>query len=267
MDLAKKFFKLFAGLPRAHGTYVTNTEKKKGSTSLKVEGKGITLYEDVTLEKWEAHLDGTSKGLGIVPIMDDANVWWAAIDVDDYNLDHSELEFKINKAKLPVVMVRSKSGGAHLYVFFKELVTAKLVRSKLQEWVIALGLKPGTEIFPKQIALANKTDVGNWINMPYFDAVNTTRFAIYKNQKLSAQKFIEYANIKAITLSQLEAFSVDMGTGDFTDGPPCLQTLASTGFPQGTRNMGIFNLGVYCRHKYGDDWQPKLEEYNAISQQ
>lgn len=261
MELAEKFFKLFEGLPRAHGTYVV-LEPLKKEDGKKVEGKAVTLKEEVTVEKWQAHLDGTSKGLGIIPIMDDANVNWGAIDVDDYKLDHEAMEAKIIKLKLPLVMCRSKSGGAHLYVFFKEPVTAKLARSKMMEWVIALGCKSGTEIFPKQIALANKSDIGNWINMPYFDAAKTQRFAIYKNKKLSAAKFLEYANIKAVTLSELEAFQVDLGAGEFADGPPCLQTLASSGFPQGTRNMGIFNMGVYCRNKFGDDWQEKLEDMN-----
>ncbi len=251
MELAKKFFELFAGLDRAHGTYVT---LDKANAKKKVEGRAVTLTKPVTEALWEAHLDGSGKGLGIIPIMDDANVNWAAIDIDDYELNHIALEEKINKIKLPVVMCRTKSGGAHLYVFFKEPVTAKLARSKLMEWVIALGLGIGTEIFPKQIALANKSDVGNWIK--------TTRFAIYKGQKLSAKKFLEYAKVKAISLTQLENFTVELGEGHFNDGPPCLQTLSTSGFPQGTRNMGLFNIGVYCRHKFGDDWQAHMEDMN-----
>lgn len=256
--MAERFFELFAGLPRAHGTYVIlNRQGKK-----KVDGQAVTLTEEVTVDHWQGHLDGTSKGLGIIPIMDDANVNWAAIDVDDYDLDHKALGEKIDKLELPLVMCRSKSGGAHLYVFFKDPVTAKLARAKLMEWVIALGCKSGTEIFPKQVALANKSDIGNWINMPYYDAEKTQRFCIYKGQKLSATKFLEYANIKAISLTDFENLKVDLGTGAFSDGPPCLQTLGNSGFPQGTRNMGAFNMGVYCRHKYGDEWQEKLEEMN-----
>jgi hypothetical protein len=258
MELAEQFFKLFAGLPRAHGTYVVlNKAGKK-----KVDGQAVTLHEEVTVEKWAGHLAGTTKGLGIIPIMDDANVNWAAIDVDNYDLDHAELEAKIEKLKMPLVMCRSKSGGAHLYIFFKEPVTAKLARSKLMEWVIALSLGIGTEIFPKQVALANKSDVGNWINMPYFEAENTLRFAIYKGKKLTAKKFLEYAKLKSVSLSAFENFQVDLAGGQFSDGPPCLQSLAASGFPQGTRNMGLFNLGVYCRHKYGDEWQQHLEEMN-----
>lgn len=254
---AEQFFKLFSGLMRAHGTYlVTGRPDNKG----KLNGKAVTLHAEVTVALWEEHLNG-KKGLGIIPIDDNAEVHFSAIDIDDYQLDHTALGLKIEKLKLPLVQCRSKSGGAHLYVFFNQPVSAKLARSKCMEWVIALGYA-GIEIFPKQIALANKNDVGNWINMPYFNAKDTERFALYKGKKLSAEKFIQYATKMSMSLSELEKFNVALGDGAFSDGPPCLQTLAMSGFPQGTRNMGLFNMGVYARHKFGDTWQEKMEEYN-----
>jgi len=257
MNLAEEFFKLFTGLMRAHGTYVVSGVKdNKG----KMGGKAITLQHEVTVDLWAKHLNGKA-GVGIIPIDDDANVHWAAIDVDVYPIDHIALGEKITKLKLPLVHCKSKSDGAHLYVFFKEPVTAKLARSKCMEWVIALGYA-GLEIFPKQIKLANKSDTGNWINMPYYDAEKTERFAIYKGKKLSAQKFIEYAHKMALSLTELENFEVQISDGAFSDGPPCLQALAASGFPQGTRNMGLFNMGVYARSKFGDTWKEVLEEYN-----
>lgn len=32
---------------------------------------------------------------------------------------------------------------------------------------------------------------------------------------------------------------------EIKDGPPCLQALMRQGFPEGTRNNGLFNIGVY----------------------
>ena len=29
------------------------------------------------------------------------------------------------------------------------------------------------------------------------------------------------------------------------NGPPCLQFLTSKGFPEGTRNNGLFNIGIF----------------------
>ena len=49
---------------------------------------------------------------------------------------------------------------------------------------------------------------------------------------------------------------------DRRDGPPCLQALIRQGFPEGTRNNGLFNVGVYLRKAYPDDWETKILEYN-----
>ena len=64
----------------------------------------------------------------------------------------------------------------------------------------------------------------------------------------------------ALSLTELESFEVQISDGAFSDGPPCLQALAASGFPQGTRNMGLFNMGVYARSKFGDTWKEVLEE-------
>jgi hypothetical protein len=257
MSLASDFMKLFTGLMRAHGSYIV---MGKPDNKGKMTGKAVTLNAEVNETLWEGHLSG-KQGIGIVPIDDNSEVNWSAIDVDDYKLDHKVLGDKISALHLPLVMCRSKSGGAHLYVFYSEPVSARLSRARCMEWATALG-HAGVEIFPKQIRLANKNDVGNWINMPYFNASETERFAIYKNKKLSAAKFIQYAKSIALDRAGLEGFVTEIGDGEFADGPPCLQALASSGFPQGTRNMGLFNMGVYARNKFGDLWQEKLEDYN-----
>jgi len=51
-------------------------------------------------------------------------------------------------------------------------------------------------------------------------------------------------------------------SADLPDGPPCLQLLIAQGFPEGTRNEALFNLGVYCKMRF-DDWEDKLEALNV----
>jgi hypothetical protein len=41
-----------------------------------------------------------------------------------------------------------------------------------------------------------------------------------------------------------------------------LQYLCTQGFPEGTRNNGLFNIGVYLRKAHPDQWEDKLMEYN-----
>ncbi len=51
------------------------------------------------------------------------------------------------------------------------------------------------------------------------------------------------------------------------DGPPCLEHLMQTGFPEGTRNAGLFNLGIYCKKRWPDQWQRRLEDFNQAAMQ
>jgi hypothetical protein len=254
--LAEGFAELFAGLDRACGKY---TITRKNETKNKMEGRAVTVLEPVTLELWKKHLAGT-QGLGIIPIMDDGKVWWGALDIDRYDMDLVLLEKQCKEMDLPMFLCKTKSGGAHLYVFFEAPASAKIVRSKLAEFSVALG-HPGVEIYPKQIALASKNDVGNWLNMPYFGGDDSDRYCIHFGKKLKAQEFLDVAIKHRISEETLK-MTVPFSGADFADGPPCLQTLASRGFGEGGRNKALFNIGVYLRNKNPDSWEADLEQQN-----
>lgn len=257
-QLANLFFDLYKGLDRAFGCYnLSNAKTEVG----KEKGRARTELGDYTAKLWTQHLAGT-QGLGVVPIQDDGTCWWGAIDIDVYDLDLVQLEQKVRKLNLPLLVLRTKSGGAHLAIFFNEPIKCKLVRGKLYEFAIALGYG-GVEIFPKQSMLASKKDVGNWLNMPYFDHKLTTRHCIFKGKPIKALQFIELANKVKISEAQLKELEVSVEGGDFDDGPPCLQLISRSGAPEGTRNNTMFAVAVYCRNRWEDDWQNKVEDYNA----
>lgn len=93
MTLAEQFNEVFMGLTRAHGEYEINSERADG----KKQGRAKTVREDVTLDKWQRHIDGT-KSLGIIPINDESKCRFGAIDVDTYDgLDFTEINVKIDK--------------------------------------------------------------------------------------------------------------------------------------------------------------------------
>ncbi len=46
------------------------------------------------------------------------------------------------------------------------------------------------------------------------------------------------------------------------DGPPCLQTLCKDGIGEGARNNGLFNVGVYLRKAFPDDWENEILQHN-----
>lgn len=260
MNRAEKFHDLFAGLGRAHGQF-----RERGTDGGdKVEGQAQTVREPATVALWEKHLAG-KLGIGIVPVRDDATARFGAIDIDSYDLDLEKLAKDVEERELPLIVCRSKSGGGHLFLFMKEGAPAELVRNKLMEWAVALG-HSGVEVFPKQVSLASRNDIGNWINMPYYGGDETERYAIYGGERLGVDEFIKLAEMMAQTADSLEEITApvpEVVRGMFPDAPPCLQSLASTGFEKGSRNNGLFNVGVYLRKRYGDEeWEKELDKYN-----
>ena len=264
LSAAARLLTRFAGLNRAHGHYQPyGAEKPSG----KQDGSANTIHHPVTVELWQGHLEGIY-GVGIVPIRDDATCVWGAIDIDGYpaapNLQR--IAEDVRRLELPLIVCRSKSGGAHLYLFMSQDAPATLVRGKLMEWAIALG-HSGVEVFPKQVRLANQRDYGNWINMPYFGGEHTHRYAIDDlGAPMPVDQFLDLADTLACSLSELEDIGMpsDMTFGDvLSEAPPCLQCIAGKGGAgEGNRNKAMFNYGIYCRKRYGDQWEAHFDHYN-----
>jgi len=249
---------LFSGLDRVHGT-IKIDESLEGD---KVQGKAYTIAKPPTTELWEAHLKG-ERNLGIVPIKEDGTIVWACIDIDSYKDDVCKATVKFcREYSLPFVVCRSKSGGAHVFVFFKEPIAAKLVVKKLSQFAKAMGFD-GAEIFPKQVSIGPE-DFGNWLNMPYFDWEVSVRYAYGdEGQRLELPEFLEYAENKKLTLEVWKSLSIPELEHPFNDGPPCLQQMAKAKIGEGGRNNALLQFGVYAKLKYGEnDYQDKVAEYN-----
>lgn len=255
MNIAKKLLELFKGLDRAHGEYIVG-EDNGG----KVGGKAFTKLEPTTVALWESHLAGTM-GLGVIPIQADNTCAWGVVDIDDHDINVELLSKKVKD--MPLVVCRSKSGGAHVFMFFKKEVPASKLRLRLAEVAAMLGY-PEAEVFPKQVRLLTQKDVGNWLNMPYHDGDRTTRYCLKNGKPITdVEKFITYAFSKQITLDELNEINLDVGDSDLNDAPPCLSKVCVDGVPKGTgRNITLFSLGVYCKSKYGAEWESELEKMN-----
>ena len=257
----QKFSSIFDGLKLAYGTYKIEKQQANGKNT----GRAAIVREPRTTALWEGHLSGKGRGIGIIPINEDNKGVWGCVDVDQYPLDHKVLVEKIRKLKLPLVVCRSKSGGAHCFLFATEWVDAKDMQATLQQISAALGYG-GSEIFPKQIKLnLDRDDVGNFLNLPYYDAEDGLRYAI-KDDGTSAtiEEFFELYESYKQTPEQLTALQV----GDpeevlpMKDGPPCLQFLLKNKISEGGRNNGLFNIGVYLRKAYPDSWESEILTYN-----
>lgn len=257
--LAKAFMQRFRGLERAHGTYEVTEARPAGE---KQTGIAVTRQQPVTEALWADHLSGKAR-IGIVPINDDNDCNFGAIDVDVYEgLDLSGRAKRVAELGLPLVVCRSKSGGMHAYLFSAEPVPASLMQARLMEFAAMLG-HGGCEVFPKQVKiLAGRGDIGNWINMPYFQGEETVCYALNPHgRRLTMEDFLAYSASVQVTRKWLEEYAPG-DVPDFEEGPPCLQVLARITISEGGRNDGLFNVAVYLRKAHPDNWQAMLIDYN-----
>jgi|TARA_R110002020_G_scaffold196587_1_gene397604 hypothetical protein len=262
MILQEEFNNLFKGSDIAHGTYVVNGSR---DTDGKKQGTAKVIREPPSPELWEKHLKGGT-GLGIIPIRSDNTCQWGAIDIDEYDIDHTLLVQTLRSNKIPAVVGRTKSGGAHVWMFLTEPVEAADMQRRMTELAAALGFS-GSEIFPKQTTiLLDRGDTGNFLNMPYHTAKNTTRYGFDDEGKgLTAEEFIEYVRPFIATPSNFNKLDFSFGIKKQKHlelGPPCLQHLCVQGFAEGSRNNALFNLGVYARLSNTEDWENLVQRYN-----
>ena len=98
--------------------------------------------------------------------------------------------------------------------------------------------------------------------MPYFEGEDSLRYGFdVKGKALPLIKFIAFVEKRCISHEELIALEVPI-VNDMLEGPPCLQVLLEQGFPEGTRNNGLFNVGVYLKKSDPENWETEIEEYN-----
>ena len=270
-ELQKEFKDHFTGLTRNFGfCNISNGYKDPDTGKIKFRsgdygwsGKPITDLD------YQQHLDGT-KSIGIQPCNDDGLARFGAIDIDPKiykNLDIKYYLDIIQEKQLPLIPIKSKSGGLHLYVFTKKFVKAKTIKDFLEEVLFLFKLPINTEIFPKQTKLGDDTDGnklnGNFINLPYFG--KTERVAIDPSGKeIPFAIFLNCIELNKQTAEQLKNISDNIikkeltgGAEEFKDGPPCLEILSKNKMKDG-RDRFLYNYMVFAKKKYSDDWKNKV---------
>ena len=231
----EKFQKLFTGLQRGYGL-LHNGEYKY------VRGKP-------TIELYQQHLEGKIS-LGIVPITEDSTCKFGALDLDDhhnkpegYKFDFKKLIEKIIFLELPLTVCKSKSGGAHCYLFLDQHYKAKEIQHILKKFVYALGYE-GVEIFPKQKKLS-PTEQGSFINLPYKGG-NSRNLLDAEGKCLNVAEALEYSSLRVTNMENLNKFRLlDHGKGQF-------------------RNERTFAYGSFAKKHYGSDWDKSVVEYNNL---
>ena len=254
-----KFKEIFEGNNSAYGQLILS-----GSTTDKgkAEGKAFIKRQPITTQLWVDHLEGKDPALGVIPINENNECKWGCIDVDQYNLDHLSIMRNIKGFGFPLVTFRSKSGGAHLFLFAKDFIPAALMQSKLKAMAETLGFG-GSEIFPKQTEiLVERGDTGNFLNLPYHGGTRGLRYTFKAGgEAASLESFYSIYDEWAQTKEEIEKIKIKKPKKVkefFEDGPPCLNKLADEGFGEGSRNNGLFNVGVYRKKSNPDNWEDML---------
>lgn len=254
MKMESRFSALFEGNKRSRGVYLPEKDR------------GFTDKEPATEAHFRAHLHG-EQGVGIVPIQDSHDCIWGAIDIDSHGDDEPDIDLDalqeiINENELPLVVCRSKSGGAHVYLFLEDPTPAKVVKSTLATWAALLGYA-GCEIFPKQADLPGDGEdrqLGNWINLPYFNALDTNRYAINKTGNiLDVGGFLDLAEEQKCS----PGFLLEKLHGVHAEAPPCIQTMIKDGVPGGSRNEAVYNLTIYLKRAFPDDYRKRMRDLNT----
>ena len=269
IPLHESLYNIFKGYSKAYGTFRVD-RPSDDNIEVKRKGRAQTIKERVGVDNWKEHIEGT-KGIGIVPLMDDDTVMFSVIDIDDYSISIQELNDRINSNNLPLTLFRSKSGGAHLYVFYSEPTQAKESINALKKMSEVLGF-PGVEIFPKQDRRTKDTIIGNWINMPYFKAEETERYAIDQDgNRVTHDRIVDFIYKRRIRPDSLKHFigskekppaKKEEISEPLKGGPPCLNKLIIQGFPEGTRNNMLFNIGVYFKKAFPSAWKEHIRRFN-----
>jgi hypothetical protein len=227
----------------------------------------ITVEKTSTLANFEKHMSGDI-GMGVVPVTDEGTCYFAAIDIDNHSgevINHKEIHDKIVALKIPLVLCKSKSGGAHLYLFGTEPMKTGTVRSLMIKWAADLGYS-GEEVFPKQEYLRLNHDgsraFGNWINLPYFgDSTpkGTERYAINSDGKLNMELFLSHAESFNVTQESLEKLYYK----GHPDAPPCIQKILASSVSGGFRNEALYNCVVYLKKAFPDSYRNKAFDLNT----
>lgn len=256
-DVAR-FANLFRGNTRSYGRFIPGRKAP------------LTEKSRISTEEFDVHLNGGPKadGVGIVPVRDDKTCYFGAIDIDAHDaapdIDLVDLEKNIREKDLPLTVCRSKSGGAHVYLFGAEPLNAKLVRTALAKWAALLGF-PGVEIFPKQHELptdeVGRQQLGNWINLCFHDAINESplRYGVEGGQRITYLHFLDIAENRRITSAML----VEKAETDHGGAPPCIQKIISEGVKGGERNQALYGICVYLKQAFPETWRDKAIDLNA----
>lgn len=269
----KRLQSLFQGNSRVIGQTSSDLIADKDNPAKLKQSDVYWSQGPSTTEHWKNHLDGKI-GLGLVPITDYQEVKFMVIDVDLPMLEALKLSLTsivvmVEEKKLPFIVCRSKSGAAHIYIFFSQLTEAAAVRNHLVLITEHLGFRDLkgnlAEIYPHTSQL-DPTSNGKFINLPYFRGNERTAIDS-TGHPISLDDFLFLAESRITNKARFLKWQVPVEGEDFIraivdNGPPCLQTLFNQGLTEGMRNDMLFQFGILFKKAHKERFEDLTDWVN-----
>jgi len=245
-DVTAKFVSLFSGCKSEYVIHVPPFEHV-GNNKIKAKGgvrfaKKDNKFLRLAKENYEEHLKGTT-GLAVSPLMPKGegvrdHCYFACIDIDQYNtgVEVENMERLLSANNIPGVVRKSKSGGFHIYFFFKDLEPAKEVRIVLKKMIYLLGFQnlwgKKVEIFPEFDEATDKH--AKCIFLPFFDGLKDKEFL----------DFVRRCDKKVTKLEKLKKI-VDSSRYNYL--PVCIESILNSNYfvPIVNRNNFLFSVGIF----------------------
>jgi len=242
LEEVKAFASLYAGAPDRYGIY--NWINGKNDLN-----EYDSIRKPLTLDLIDKHLKGEIS-LATVLINKDNKCKSGAIDFDDHKkggikkeFDYDLLQKKIEFFNLPLNIIKSKTGGAHAWLFLDQHYPAKWIRHKLKKFAYQLVGHTNIEMFPKQNKIG---DFGSLLNLPYYKG-NSRQLIDLDGNPLNLKEMLKIAPSRVRKYEDLKPFDL----------------IAKKEFPEG-RNNRAFSATSFLKKHYPDDWEERVVEYNKI---
>jgi len=248
------------------------TGKRKGTWVGIAKDKSTKEVLPLAIDKYKEHLEG-GDGVAIEPLLPDNTCFLAVIDIDEHGINFTPLIKKLYKHGLKFVPFQSKSGGLHIYFFFKSAEPGAKVIETVQRVIDTFGLgrlytnakgKSKVEIFPKH-AVLKPDSLGSCLFLPYYNIAHPDEC----RQKMISDEGKLLGVVKGLAacpgmFTSVSEINATLDALPYNDAPYCVQMLALTGaLGDGDgRNDFIYQVGVYLKKKQKENF---LDEMLAVN--
>ena len=235
IDASVRMADLFRGFSGGYGTY---DARLLGHAGGKQKVRQFMVKEPPTIDLFKAHLSGQTP-LGIYLLDDSEQLSFGAIDIDEYPINLHAIATRLEELSLPLMVCNSKSGGAHVYAFFKTPQDPANTIDVLETIAEVIGY-PGVEVFPKQ-AKRPTGGYGNYINLPFFGHPNL-QYACYTPEgPMGLSGFLDLAESRKTTVLELNRL---IGKQDFPNNIRTANNLKWQRPQAAGRNEFLFYFGT-----------------------